>query len=388
MLDCQRDLFSLPDGQHYLNCAYMSPLLQAAEAAGIAGLKRKSAPAGIATEDFFEPAEDLRHAFARLVHTSPERIALIPAVSYGVAIAAHNLHLDASRNVVVPAEEFPSLVYPWLEQDKHTGATLRLIERPAPTASAQRSPVDVWNARILDAIDARTAAVVLSSVHWTDGTPFALDAIGQRARDVGAACIVDGTQSIGALPFDFDRLQPDLLVCAGYKWLLGPYQSGFAAVGDRFLDGRPFEHNWINRQDSRNFSALTHYQPAYRGGARRFDVGEHANLILMPMLHAGLDRIHAWGVPNIQAYCARLADDLARTLADTPYSLAPAEERTGHLFGVRIADPERIPAILAQLRRREIHVSQRGDSIRVSPHVYNTDADIAALADALCAAAG
>lgn len=387
MLDCQRALFSLPDGQHYLNCAYMSPLLKTAEAAGIAGLQRKAVPADITAEDFFEPAENLRRTFARLIQTSPERIALIPAVSYGVAIASHNLPLDASCNVVVPAEEFPSLVYPWLEQYKHTGATLRLIERPNPAPSAQRSTVDGWNARILDAIDTHTAAVVLSSVHWTDGTPFALDAIGDRARDVGAAFIVDGTQSVGALPFDFDRLQPDLLVCAGYKWLLGPYQSGFAAVGDRFLDGRPFEHNWINRKNSRDFSALTHYQAAYRGGARRFDVGEHANLILMPMLQAGLDRLHAWGVPHVQRYCARLADDLARALADTPYHLAPAEERTDHLFGVPIADPERIPALLAQLRRREVYVSQRGDSIRVSPHVYNTAADIAALAEALGAAA-
>ena len=95
MLDCQRALFSLPDGQHYLNCAYMSPLLKTAEAAGIDGLKRKAVPAGITAEDFFEPAEDLRHAFARLIHTSPERIAL-PEVRYFVEtfIPSFRLTLD------------------------------------------------------------------------------------------------------------------------------------------------------------------------------------------------------------------------------------------------------------------------------------------------------
>lgn len=387
MLECQRDLFSLPEDQHYLNCAYMSPLLKTVEAAGIRGLKRKTVPADIGVEDFFRPAEGLREALAELIHTTPERIALVPAVSYGIAIAMHNLSLESSHNVVLPAEEFPSLVYPWLEQYQQTGATLRIVERPSPRAAPRHSVVQAWNARLLDAIDANTAVVVLSSVHWTDGSPFELEALCKRARDVGAAFIVDGTQSIGALPFDFERLQPDLLVCAGYKWLLGPYQYSFAAVGDRFIDAEPFEYNWINRKDSRDFSALTHYRSEYRSGARRFDVGEHANLILAPMLRAGLAQIRDWGVANIQRYCARLSDKLARALADTPYGLPPSGERPGHLFGVRIANPERIPVILDQLRQRAVYVSQRGSSIRVSPHVYNTASDIEVLAEALCAAA-
>ena len=381
-MKCQRDLFSLPDGQHYLNCAYMSPLLKAVETAGIDGLRRKSAPAEITPTDFFDPAEELRLVFARLIHTSPERIALIPAVSYGMGIATYNLPLTPEQNVVIPGEEFPSNVYPWLEQCKRMRATLRRVDRPRGTPA----PGTVWNARFLEAIDTKTAVVALSSVHWTDGTLFELEQIGQRAREVGALFIVDGTQSVGALPFDFERVQPDLLVCAGYKWLLGPYQYSFAAVGDRLLNGEPFEHNWINRKDSQNFSALINYQSEYQPGARRFDTGERSNFIMIPMLLAALKQIDAWGVNNIQRYCAQLSTELGQALDGTPYTVASPHERAAHLFGIRIADAEQIPAILKALRQRQVYVSQRGASIRVSPHVYNTEADVVALAEALRAA--
>ena len=378
-MKCQRDLFSLPDGQHYLNCAYMSPLLKAVETAGLNGLKRKTVPAEIGTADFFDPAEELRQSFARLIHTSPERIALIPAVSYGMGIATYNLPIKPDQNVVIPGEEFPSNVYPWLEQCKRTRATLRTVDRPRETHAQGK----VWNTRFLEAIDTHTAVVALSSVHWTDGTLFDLEQIGQRAREVGALFIVDGTQSVGALPFDFERVQSDLLVCAGYKWLLGPYQYSFAAVGNRLLDGEPFEHNWINRKDSQNFSALINYQSEYQPGARRFDTGERSNFIMIPMLLAALKQIGEWGVDNIQTYCARLSEELGLALDGTPYTVAPPHERAAHLFGVRIAAAEHIPAILEALRRRDVYVSQRGSSIRVSPHVYNTKEDILALAEAL-----
>jgi len=104
------------------------------------------------------------------------------------------------------------------------------------------------------------------------------------------------------------------------------------------------------------------------------------------MLIAALNQISAWGVDTIQHYCARLGKELARALEGTPYTLASTNERAAHLFGVRIANATKIPAILEELRQRDVYVSQRGASIRVSPHVYNTQADINALAEALRAA--
>ena len=380
-MQCQRHLFSLPSSQHYLNCAYMSPLLNSVQEAGAAALKLKASPADITGTDFFEPVETLRASFGRLVNTSAQRVACIPAASYGIAVAVHNTPLRSGLNVVVPADEFPSNVYGWMAACDRSGAELRLVDRPdgPPSASA-------WSSRVLEAIDGNTAAVTLTDIHWTDGTPFDVDAIGRRAREVGALFVIDGTQSVGALPFDFDRLQPDLLVCAGYKWLLGPYQYGLIAVGDRLLDGEPFEHNWINRRDSENFSNLSQYRREYGTGARRYDAGERSNFILVAMLNAGLKQILKWGVTAIRDHCTGLSGDLQAALADSPYVMAPAQDRSPHLFGIRVPDAEQLPALLEDLRRREVYVSQRGSSLRVSPHVYNTPEDVGALVEALRAA--
>jgi len=123
-------------------------------------------------------------------------------------------------------------------------------------------------------------------VHWTDGTRFDLVAIGRAARRVGAAFVVDGTQSVGALPFDVREIQPDALVCAGYKWLLGPYAMGAAYFGPRYDAGDPIEENWITRRGSDDFQRLVAYQDEYAPGAIRYDVGERSNFILLPMFIA------------------------------------------------------------------------------------------------------
>ena len=203
---------------------------------------------------------------------------------------------------------------------------------------------------------------------------------------MGALFVVDGTQSIGAADFDFARIQPDLLVCAGYKWLLGPYQIGFAAIGERLMDADPFEYHWSNRAGSHDTTA-TAYRQEYETGARRFDVGEHANHITLPMLTEGVRQAIAWGSGAIQDYCTTLTGPLVQLLEDERFLVAPASQRIAHIIGIRLADVSRIPAVMDALVERQVRVSQRGQSIRVSPHVYNTPEDMEALMDGLVAAA-
>jgi selenocysteine lyase/cysteine desulfurase len=379
MLSCQKALFSLPEGMHYLNCSQLSPLLKSVEAAGIEGIRRKVVPTRLQPSDWFTGSEELRGMLARLVNAHPDQIAHIPSVSYGVAIASSHVRLKPGQNVVLPAAEFPSNVYGWMSRCKRDGGKLRFVPRPEPTDGMAAE----WSRRIVEAIDRDTAVVSLTVVHWTDGTRFDLAAVGRRAREVGAWFIVDGTQSVGALPFDFTEVQPDLLVCAGYKWLLGPYQYGFAAFGPRMMEAEPLELNWVTREGSEDFTRLTHYREGFQPGARRFDAGEHANFILVPMLSAAIRQILAWGVPEIQAYCADLAQGLAGALGEGPFRLAAPRDRAGHMFGVRVPPGTSLPKLVEELKRRDVHVSVRGNSVRVSPHVYNTPEDLLALAEAL-----
>lgn len=380
MLSCQKASFSLPGDEHYLNCAYMSPLSVAVETAGMTGVARKRVPSRIATSDFFTESDRARGLFARLVNApDPGRIAIIPSASYGLAIAARNLPAAAGQNVVVTHEQFPANVHAWRRLSRDRGVELRTVAPPDVIEGRGRA----WNTRLLEAIDTRTAIVALAHVHWTDGTRFDLEALGRRARDVGAALVIDGTQSVGAMPFDVAAIQPDALVCATYKWLMGPYSMGFAYFGPRFDDGEPLEETWIGRAGSEHFKELVNYRDDYQPGAVRYDVGERSNFALMPMAVAALEQVLGWQPARIQEYSAALTAGLFDQLRALGYTMESPEYRGAHLFGLRPPAGVDITAIGERLRARKVLVSLRGSALRVSPHVYNDGRDIAALIDAL-----
>ena len=381
MLTCQRALFSLPEGLHYLNCAARAPLLKSAEFVGIAGLQRQRVPdSSLFDEAYVRLTEGLRMQLGQLINAPADAIAFSPAASYGLAIAAHNVPLRRGQNVVLPDGDFPSDVYAWSNRCAAVGAELRLV--PCPPGAER--PASAWSERLQEAIDRNSAVVNLSTLNWSDGLRFDLAAIGARAREVGAWFVVDGSQTIGAAPFDFAALQPDLVVCVGHKWLLGPYQFGFVAVGERLREASPFEEAWGNRAGSEN-GAGSAYFTDYRPGARRFDVGEHGNPVSLPMLDAGVRQVAGWSAPAIQAYCAQLNRRLDALCRAERAWMAPASQRYEHIVGLRLPPGAELPRIVAGLRARNLLVSQRRTSLRVSPHVYNSPEDMDALCDALTA---
>jgi selenocysteine lyase/cysteine desulfurase len=293
---------------------------------------------------------------------------------------AHNLTAEAGQNIVVLHEQFPSNVYAW-RQFRERGVDVITVHPPEGKHRGQG-----WNEHLLESITPDTALVALGQVHWTDGTLFDLVTIGKRAREVGAALVIDGTQSVGALPFDVQAIQPDALIVAGYKWLMGPYSIGFAYYGERFDQGRPLEDNWIARRGSEDFSRLVDYQDEYALGAVRFDVGERSNPILLPMMIAALDDVHARGVSRIQTYCAALTQDFIEQATLLGYRVEDRAWRAAHLLGLRLPAGVQLDSLTASLRKRQVIVSVRGDAVRVSPNVYNDATDMAALLDALQAA--
>lgn len=380
MLTCQRPRFHLPDDEHYLNCAYMSPLARPVEEAGIAGLRARRVPTGIAPRDFFTETARAREGFASLVGAADaSRVAVIPSVSYGMATAARNLPLSRGQTVVVARGQFPSNVYGWRRACAEAGARIRTVDAPAGAEGRGAA----WNARLLEAIDRDTAVVALGNVHWADGTRFDLEAIGARAREVGAALVVDGTQSVGAMPFDVARVRPDALVCATYKTMMGPYSLGVAWYGERFDGGVPLEETWLGRRGSEDFSALVDYEDEYQPGAARFDVGERSNFVLMPMLIAALDLLHAWTPEGVQTYCRGLMADAVHEARSMGYAVEDEAWRGWHMFGLRLPPGADVARLQQALTDRRVTVSLRGDAVRVAPSVYNTPADVNAFVDAL-----
>jgi len=350
------------------------------EKAGQAGMKGKRDPASVTAEDFFATTELLRKEFAKLVNAAdPKRIVVVPSASYGLSTAARNIPLNRGDNIVVAHEQFPSNVYPWRRLAQESKATLHIVE---PTETT-RDRGKTWNVRLLEAITKETRIVALGNVHWADGTKFDLEQVGVRAREVGAKLIVDGTQSVGALPFDISRIRPDALVCAGYKWLMGPYAIGLSYFGECFDQGTPLEENWINRLGSEDFTGLVKYEDRYQPGALRYEVGEHSNFILVPMLLEALRQVNTWGPGNIQSYCRAITTKGIRQLQAHGYWIENEGYRGHHLFGLRFPKDADKEVLRMLVKRRKISVSFRGDFMRVSPHVYNDQRDFDLLVETL-----
>lgn len=375
MLTCQKDLFELGNEHTYLNGAYMSPQLKTVTVAGAQMLERKKQPWSITPDDFFTHTLELRKLFSRLIGlTNADRVALVPSASYGLANAARNISLEHNQEILMVDEQFPSNYYVWERRARETGSIVRMV---GPTDADYRARS--WNENLLSAINDKTRVVTMGHVHWADGTLFDLPAIRNRLDEVGGYLIIDGTQSVGALPFDVSQIRPDALIVAGYKWLLGPYATGVAYYGPRFDQGTPIEENWINRKGSEHFGGLVSYQEEYQPGAARYSVGEKSNFMLVPMLTAALQQIVAWEPARIQEYCRNIARTTLQELQNLGCYLEPEAERAHHLYGIRIPATIDSDRLQKALQEEKVWVSRRGTALRISPHVYNTPEDFARL---------
>ncbi|HEX6226822.1 MAG TPA: aminotransferase class V-fold PLP-dependent enzyme [Chryseolinea sp.] len=370
----QKHLFELEDGTHYLNAAYMSPLLKSVYDAGIAGMRRKLNPSQIQADDFFSGAEDVKKRFAQLINAPSKQIAIIPSASYGLKAAVNNIPTASGSHAIVVGNDFPSDHYTMREWCRKNKKELKVIE---PINVPDRAAA--WSEKIVNAITNETSAVMLSTIHWADGTKFNLKEIGSRCKEMGAYFIADGTQSVGALPLDVEDLKIDALVCAAYKWLMGPYSIGLAYYSEVFNDGAPLEDSWMTRSNAHDFSGLTRYVDDYIPGAGRYNMGEFSNFIHMPMLSQGLQQLEQWGVSSIQGYCDNLIKPLLNCLRDLGYWYENDEYRASHLFGFLLPPNVDKKTFLQELQINKVFVSVRGDIIRISPHVYNDDEDIEAL---------
>src|SRR5262245_49512419 len=366
MISSQRSLFAMPREVCYLNCAYMSPLLNSVVAAGKAGMEAKAQPWRISAADFFTSNESGRKAFSRLLGATPDDIAIIPAVSYGMAVAASILPIGSGQRVLLLDEEFPSVIYAWQTRARASGAESVLIPRPAN---------DDWTGAVLERIDDRTAVAALPALHWTDGARLDLVRIGAALRARGAVLALDLTQSLGVMPFDLGAVQPAVVVAACYKWLLGPYSTGFMYVAPQWHQGRPVEHNWIAREGSENFGGLVRYRDEYQPGARRYDVGEPSNFALMPAAVAALEQILAWGPAHISETLANTTREITRRASPYGFTWVDDAIRAPHYLGLR-REGGLPPGLGERLAAQQVFVSTRGAALRITPHLYNDSADL------------
>ena len=363
----QRLLFDIPDDIAYFNCAYYSPLLIESRKKLMEGLNSKSHPWERTARDFFTDAETIRKSAASLFGGEPDGYAIIPSVSYGISTAARAMEpqLGKDDSILILEEGFPSNVLPWIRIAKERGTKLIRVSVPGDGN---------WTNAIIEKIDKGVKVLALFPCLWTNGVFIDLAKIRKAIGD-DVIMAIDATQSLGAMAFSIDEVKPDFLVSAGYKWLLCPYGFSLMYVSEKWRNARPLEESWQARENADDFGSLVNSSDKYMTGARRFDVGQKGTPTILPGVIAALEQIKAWGIENISDSLLGINKRIADHLSALGFQLPDSSQRSPHMFGAIIPDKYK-GDLISELSKRKIYISQRGNSVRFSPHLHISENDI------------
>ena len=371
-----RAQFDIPRDICYLNAAYMTPQPRRVLQAAIEGAERRAMAWRITPADFFREVEILRAAFARQVQCSAENIAIIPSAGYGIAVAANNLSIDTDGMVLVLGDQFPSNYYSWQRLAERIGAELFVVTKQDGQA---------WAEAILDCAQRygdRITIAALARHHWTTGESIDLDSVIPALRSHGTQIVLDLTQSVGAFPVDMTELSPDFMVAAGYKWQFCPYGVSFLYVADQHFDGVPIEEAWMSRDGAEDFSQLASYNEHYQSGARRYDAGERSSFSNVAGSVAALELVDEWGIGSICSKLAGTNQRIAEILSEAGFETIDTDSRAPHFQSARLPNVD-TRELATRLVADGVYVSQRGDRLRLAPHLYTDQQDLARFEDSL-----
>jgi len=368
MNPADRELFDISSDVTYLNTANIGPRLKAVSEAGRNAIERFASPWQITAKDWFNGPEILRNKIASFIGAEFDSIALVPSVSYGIAIAAKNIPVSANTNIVVVEDQYPSNIYAWKRKAQESSAQIRVAKRFATRTLTES---------VLSLIDSDTAIVTIPNCHWTDGELLDISAIGDAVKTYNTALVIDASQSLGALPINLEETKPDFVVSVGYKWLLGPYGLGYLYVDKKWhTDGVPLEESWLSRLGSHDFSKLVNYVDEYRVGARRFDFGEFPQFISVPMAIAAISQLNKWGNSYIQTELSNRTKEIRNICELFDLETLPVERSANHLIGFKLPKRQDSNKLINALNSANIFVSARGEKIRVAPHLHTNANDL------------
>lgn len=367
-LSSYRDEFPITRDWAYLNHAAVAPLPQRVVDAMCAFLHARQM-GDLALEDWPPVTEETRGLAARLLGADPQEIAFINSTGDGLNLAANALPIAPGENVILCNAEFPANVYPWMNLERR-GVEVRIV----PHDGGGLSP-----AVLEAALDERTRAVAVSSVQFLSGYRADLPALSRLCHAAGAFLVVDGIQSLGAVPLDVHAAGIDILATQGAKWLMAPIGVGFLYVRRELI-----EQLWPAYAYYRAVpepEPYLRYDWTLRSDARRFEVSS-PNVAGMYGLRAALSFLLEVGIERIYSHILDLTDRLLAGLDRLGVEVLtprPRERRAG-IVSCRTAD---VPGDFRRLHAAHVQISQREGYLRISPHFYNTPEEIDRLLDVL-----
>jgi selenocysteine lyase/cysteine desulfurase len=370
MLASQRALFDVPHDICYLNAASYSPLPLKTIEAGRAAVLRKGQPWTLPASFANAQHERARGAAARLINAETGDIALIPSVGYGVSTAAKLLTIPRGSRIIVLENDHSSPVLEWHARADAQGFVIETVSQPDDGD---------WTSAVLAVMERRgaprLALASISSVHWSDGGLLDLDAISRVLKRQKAVFLIDATHHVGVLPLDVRHLDPDFVIFPTYKWLIGPYGRAFMYVAKRHQGGIPLEQTSSGRRAVRSDQKLYFADLRYQPDARRFDMGERDHFISMEMAAIGMEMMAEWGTSAIVERLAMLTERIAEGLRGADVRATDKRFRAPHILSLAFRGGMMPEGLIAGLAEDGVHVAPRLGRMRISPHVYNDEAD-------------
>lgn len=374
-----RSHFADFEGVAYLNAALQGPLPLAAVRESQVALEWKKRPDRMADSIYFDLPDRIRERISRVIGSRADEIAVTSGASAGLASVAAGIDWKPGDEVLVGRGEFPAHFSTWLRYEKGGKLRVRVVEPRDRFLTA-----DDYIAQI----GPHTRAVSASFVRFDNGARLDSAPIGEACRKVGAALVLDITQFAGSMPMNIRELGATMAVCSGYKWLLGPYGTGFFWVANEWVERLPLGAVYFMAlEGAREFHAMPSENLQPMPGARRWDSPETANFTNLAAFESSLDLVLSIGLDAVARHVDGLVGELVERLPRNRCVLASPEERSrrGPYVCVSALKREETTALYHKVSAAQIHVSLRDNALRISPYLYNTPEEISRLIEVLSA---
>jgi selenocysteine lyase/cysteine desulfurase len=338
----------------YLNTATYGQAPRRASQAMAAHMKHRDELACADFLSWFDDADRLRASVARLIGAAAEDIAFTGSASIALATLLAGLDWRAGDRVVTLENEFPNNLY----APHFAGTGVEFIETP-------------WE-RFHEAVTPNTRLVLMSMLNYSNGFRPPLEDVGAYLRERGVIFYVDGTQGLGALRFDVERVRPSMFAVHGYKWLMSPTGAGFMYVDPELRRAlQPSVVGWRSDKNWRRVDSLNHGRPEFTDAAERYEGGMIPHVLLYAMEQC-VEMMLEIGPAEIEARVLALADRVRAAIRDCG---GEAAEGATPIVAGRFDEAD-VSALSRELKDRRVLVSARHGHLRVSPHFYNNEADI------------
>ena len=368
-----REEFPVTANWSYLNHAAHGPFPTRTIDAVQTYVASWGSPPDVAEEYSSSVVTDVRAGIAELAGGRPDNVAFVGSLADGMNLLGNGLDWQDGDNVLMPAHEFPSVVYPFLNLQRK-GVEVRFIEQNAEG----RTDIGLFEA----AMDDRTRAVAISHIEWQDGFRNDLKALGSLCRERDIELFVDCTQSLGAHPIDLEETGVTAIAAHGYKWLLSSFGNAVVVFNEGAIDR--IYPTYVGRLSVSADAEDRNWQLDLRDTAERYQTGGQ-NIMSLTAMRASLTMLREATPARMTEQTDKLADHLVAGLETSGYQVVSdrSPEHRSQIVTFSSGDKDRNASLVTDLEDRKISVSLRGGCVRVSPFFYNNEDDIEALLEAL-----